>query len=150
MIPVTSSCSLHVHCSGILGSELQSKPFLWRRSATSCDGLSASCLNTHIICCFSPFSWYRMKHISKEVFEDSWWFGDLPSRPPASSGSGGECRTAATTSVARRDGALAAVCYRGRPLWLVGGRGTVRSGEQAWTGVLQRLLPLPVMRKRPE
>lgn len=40
----TSSCALHVHCSGGWGVELQSKPFLWRRRATSCDGLPASCL----------------------------------------------------------------------------------------------------------
>lgn len=40
----TSSCALHVHCSGGWGVERQSKPFLWRRRATSCDGLPASCL----------------------------------------------------------------------------------------------------------
>lgn len=42
----TSSCALHVHCNGAWGAELQSKPFLWRSRATSCDGLSDSCLST--------------------------------------------------------------------------------------------------------
>lgn len=39
----TSSCALHVHCSGGWGAELQSKPFLWSMRAISCDGLPAFC-----------------------------------------------------------------------------------------------------------
>lgn len=40
----TSCWALHVHWSGGSGVELQSKPFLCRSRATSCDGLPASCL----------------------------------------------------------------------------------------------------------
>lgn len=58
----TSSCALHVHCSGSWGAELQSKPFLWRSRATSCDGFSASCQSKHINFTLLFSSCFDVKH----------------------------------------------------------------------------------------
>lgn len=72
----------------------------------------------------------------------------LPACPPASAGSAGERHMAATSAAAGRGGASAAGCPQGRPWWVAGGRGRVRSGERAVRDVQLRLLPLPVIKKR--
>lgn len=74
----------------------------------------------------------------------------LPERPPASSGSAGECRTAATCAGAGRGGAWAAGGHRGRPWSAAGGTGRARTGERAVRDVQLWLLPLPVMDKSNE
>lgn len=65
----TSSCVLHVHVGAGSGAVLQSNPFLWRRRATSCDGLPASC-STHAHFYFYFVLNYNSQDAPQQIFSN--------------------------------------------------------------------------------